>query len=278
MSGARHFDHIVIAGYDIDSLAQFYARLGFRVGGRNVHPWGTQNHIVQFDGTFLELIGLPKDRAISEFAPYFARYLRDFLQENQGLAMLVLHSTDAQADHAAFAAAKFGLGEVFDFARNSRRPDGGEVQVAFSLAFARPPENMKCGFFTCQQHFPQNFWNPAFQIHENGVSKLRQIEFLSSNPVEDERFFRSFSAFQAQKKDRKLKIASETVTLASNGQSIVLTQAEQGRFDALVFALADLEAFRTMLRRNQVTFIDQPHRVIIAPENAFGARLIFEQV
>ena len=54
----RAVDHLVIAAYDLPEQEAFYRRLGFQVGARNRHPWGTENHVVQFDGAFLELIGL----------------------------------------------------------------------------------------------------------------------------------------------------------------------------------------------------------------------------
>ena len=54
----RAVDHLVIAAHDLPAQAALYRRLGFQVGARNRHPWGTENHIVQFDGAFLELIGL----------------------------------------------------------------------------------------------------------------------------------------------------------------------------------------------------------------------------
>ena len=51
--------------------------------------------------------------------------------------------------------------------RQARRPDGSEVRVAFTLAFAQNRAAPECGFFLCQHHEPQNFWNPAFQKHPN---------------------------------------------------------------------------------------------------------------
>ena len=57
---ARGLDHIVHAVHDLDAAADFYRRLGFQVGSRNTHPraWGTQNHIVQLPGTYIELLAL----------------------------------------------------------------------------------------------------------------------------------------------------------------------------------------------------------------------------
>ena len=76
----RAFDHIVIAGHDLTALRDFYHRIGFQVGRRNIHPWGTENHIIQFDGVFLELIGLPPEgQELTEPAPYFAAFVRDYL-------------------------------------------------------------------------------------------------------------------------------------------------------------------------------------------------------
>ena len=79
--------------------------------------------------------------------------------------MLVLEGKGAAADAEAFRAAGIGDFDVFDFEREGKRPDGSTVKVAFSLAFAADTQAPDTGFFTCQQHYPENFWNPAFQKH-----------------------------------------------------------------------------------------------------------------
>ena len=135
----RALDHLVIPAHNLAAQADVYRRLGFQVGARNRHPWGTENHIVQFDGQFLELIGLgegfsaPDDKE-GEFS--FAGFIAKYLAARQGLAMLVLRTSDAEADRREFAANHIGDFSRFDFARKGRRPDGKTVDVAFSLAFA----------------------------------------------------------------------------------------------------------------------------------------------
>jgi len=52
----RGLDHIVHAVHDLDAAADAYARLGFTVGARNRHPWGTPNRIVQLFGSFIEIL------------------------------------------------------------------------------------------------------------------------------------------------------------------------------------------------------------------------------
>ena len=54
MSGG--LDHLVHAVRDLEQAAELYRRLGFTVGARNQHSWGTHNHLVQLPGFFLELL------------------------------------------------------------------------------------------------------------------------------------------------------------------------------------------------------------------------------
>ena len=137
---ARGLDHIVHAVHDLDAAGERMRALGFTVGARNRHPWGTHNRIVQFPGVFIELlaIGEPelsrraKPRSIS-----FGAFTRDFLARGEGLSMLVLEGKGAAADAEAFRAAGIGDFDVFDFEREGKRPDGSTVKVAFSLAFAQ---------------------------------------------------------------------------------------------------------------------------------------------
>src|SRR5271169_2162500 len=102
----RAIDHLVIASRDLAAQADLYRRLGFQVGPRNRHPWGTENHIVQFDGAFIELIGLgdgfaPPDARPGSFS--FAGFIACFLSKHEGLAMLAMRSSDAEADRREFA-------------------------------------------------------------------------------------------------------------------------------------------------------------------------------
>ena len=102
----RGLDHLVLAVRDLDAAARFCERLGFQVGARNRHPWGTENRLIQFPGAFLELITIGQR---ADFAPHppgffgFGAFVSDFLARREGLAMLVLDSENARADAALFA-------------------------------------------------------------------------------------------------------------------------------------------------------------------------------
>jgi hypothetical protein len=180
----RALDHLVLAYRDLDAAAERYRGLGFQVSARNRHAWGTQNHIVQFDGVYLELIGLGPDferPAPSDPVFPFAGFVADFLGDREGLAMIALRSTDAEADHRAFAAAGWSDTPLFNFERTGLR-DGRERRLAFSLAFIRGETFAALRWFVCQHHHPENFWDPAVQAHPNGAVGLGDID-VSGDPA-----------------------------------------------------------------------------------------------
>lgn len=201
MTCPRRIDHLVVAVHDLDGAAGFYERLGFRVGARNRHPWGTENRLVQFERSFIELIALgevagmppPRPRAFS-----FGAFVRDYLARREGLAMLALGSDDAEADAASFAGSGVGDFEPFSFRRGGRRPDGSETEVAFTLAFAADPQAPDAGFFVCQHHHPENFWNRALQEHANGAEGIAAVVLSAEEPQAHRSFLERFAGAPAR--------------------------------------------------------------------------------
>ena len=95
---ARGLDHIVHAVRDLDAAADLYRRLGFTVGARNRHQWGTHNHIVQMPGFFIELLTFaePDKLGGDGFSRLFAAYNRDFIARAEGFSLLILESQGGQ--------------------------------------------------------------------------------------------------------------------------------------------------------------------------------------
>ncbi len=194
---ARGLDHAAHAVRDIDAVAALYRRLGFAVGARNRHApeWGTQNHIVQLPGFFIELLSLAD---VSAIAPHAARFFsfgafnRDFLNRKEGLSLLVLEGHDSEMEAQDFRDAGIGDFEVYRFTREAKRPDGTPTQVAFSLAYARDDKAPDIGFFACRQTYPENFWNPAFQQHANGVTGIAGVVLIADEPEDHRAFFAAF--------------------------------------------------------------------------------------
>jgi hypothetical protein len=197
----RGLDHIVHAVRDLDAAAELYRGLGFTIGARNRHPraWGTQNHIVQLSGTFIELLALAESSGIVPHAPRhfsFGAFNRDFLARGHGLSMLVLEGRGAP-DGEAFRAAGIGDFELYEFEREGKSPDGTTIKVAFALAFASDPSMPQTGFFTCQDRYPENFWNPAFQQHANGAEKVAGVALVGNEPARHRDFLLAFTGAQS---------------------------------------------------------------------------------
>lgn len=199
----RGLDHIVHAVRDLDAAADLYRRLGFTVGARNKHPWGTHNHIVQLPGFFIELLTLaePDKLGTDGFSTMFAAYNRDFIARGDGLSLLILESQSAQEDEAAFRAAGIAASEVMRFEREGKRPDGAAVKVGFSLAFAEDALAPDIHFCICQQHFLENFWNPAFQKHANGVQGIAGVVLVADAPSQHREFLLAFTGAAAARDD-----------------------------------------------------------------------------
>ena len=198
----RHIDHIVVAVRNLDEAGDFYRKLGFQVGVRNRHPWGTENRLIQFRSSFIELITAGENATTiprhEERSFSFGAFVRDYLRKHEGLAMLVLNSTDAKADASLFAKKGIGDFEPFTFERTGRRPDGSETCVAFTLAFALDAKIPDAAFFVCQQHFPENFWNTDFQRHTNGATNISAVTLAAPEPAAHAAFLSVFSGAESQ--------------------------------------------------------------------------------
>jgi catechol 2,3-dioxygenase-like lactoylglutathione lyase family enzyme len=287
----RRIDHLVMPARDLDAQAAFYARLGFTVGARNIHPWGTENRIVQFDGAFLELITLGKTAVPPPHAPrhfsFGAHVAERLAREGDGLSMLVLDSADAQADAIWFQQAGIGDDEPFRFGRKAQRPDGSETEVAFTLAFATPSAMPDVSFFTCQQHFPENFWNPANQVHENTVAGLSRVVAVHDNPAAMLGFLKAFAggAPVAEKNlGLSLKTRSGIISVwtpdgarAVLGDDPALFIGRRGHCAAVLFQVRNLGAAELCLRKNNVPHRREKGRIIVPSGAAFGVLLAFEE-
>jgi catechol 2,3-dioxygenase-like lactoylglutathione lyase family enzyme len=282
----RGIDHLVLAVRDLDAASEFYARLGFTVGARNRHPWGTENRIVQLDSSFLELVTVADEAAIPPHAPRqfsFGAFLRDYLTAREGFAMLVLQSHDAAADAKDFAAASIGDFEPFFFERRGRRPDGGETTVAFTLAFARDAAVTGAGFFTCQHHHPENFWNPAFQQHANGARRIAAAVMTAENPTDHHIFLSAFTD-QRELHATSLGVSAELPharfdILSPHACRSLYGLGDAPRDPALVsftIAVDDVEAVAARITGAGIPSRAIGPRLVVPPEAGFGVAMAFE--
>ena len=285
----RGLDHGIHAVRDLDAAGAFYERAGFKVGTRNKHPWGTANRIVQLPGFFVEILGIAEPEKIPPMEAgtfSFGAFNRDFLAgKGEGLAGLVLESADVAADKAAFDRAGFGGFAPLVFSRKAVRADGSETEVGFSIAFARDPASPDVAFFTCKQKAPENFWSPEMQRHGNGAQAIAAAVFVAENPSDHHVFLETLSGSRdVHATSLGLRVLTPRgAILALDGRGFedsygVPPPADTGlRLAALAFRVNDLTASKALLRENDVACRDHRERLVIGPETAHGAALVFER-
>lgn len=270
----RRIDHLVVAVRDLDAAAGLYSRLGFQVGQRNRHPWGTENRLIQFKTSFLELITVGDDpAAIPPHAPgrfSFGAFVRDYLDRREGCAMFVLDSADAKADAAEFAAKEIGRFEPFFFERKGKRPDGSDTRVAFTLAFAMDPILPDAAFFVCQQHYPENFWNAAFQAHPNGARGIESVTLQVAAPPDHADFLSAFAGTAGEKHGR----GGLAFRLQQGGRLLVEPDDAMSGFSAFTIAVPDLAAAEAHLNRSDVPFTMTEEGIMVDAADTFGVAIL----
>jgi hypothetical protein len=281
-------DHIVHAVRDLDAAAAFYRRAGFTVGARNRHPWGTHNRVVQLKNAYIELLEIAEHGKI---APHgagsfsFGAFNRDFLAHREGFSMLILNSSNAIDDAHAFEIAGIGGFEVFDFAREGKKPDGTPVKLAFSLAFAADRVSPQVRFAVCQHHFPENFWDPAFQSHANGAKAMRGAVLVADNPTDHHIFLKAFTGVsdlysssigvKARTENGDVEIMEQVAFRNQFGVSPAV-EGEGMTLHALRLEVADLTLAESLQRQAGIASRRHVGRLVVPPDIAHGATLIFE--
>jgi hypothetical protein len=282
----RGLDHIVHAVRDLDAAAALYKSFGFTVGARNRHPWGTHNYLVQFPGFFIELLTLaePDKLGTDGFSLLFGRYADDFLRKREGLALLILESRDAAADETDFRAAGIAASEVMRFEREGRRPDGSSVKVGFSLAFAEDRQASEIHFAVCQQHYPENFWNPAFQKHANGATGVAGAVFVADAPGHHRGFLEKFIGAPAKQVDGGFTLATSRGTVDVVTPATFLARfgvkapdLRRGlRLAAIRFTVDDASALQNLPELAGIGGLYQGNAAVVGADDAMGAVMVFE--
>jgi catechol 2,3-dioxygenase-like lactoylglutathione lyase family enzyme len=284
----RGLDHIVHAVRDLDTAADLYRRLGFTVSARNQHPrgWGTQNQIIQLPNVYVELLALADTSGIVPHSPRhfsFGAFNHDFLTRGQGLSMLVLEGR-GPLDAGQFRAEAIGDFEPYDFDREGKRPDGTSVRLAFTLAFASDSRAPDIGFFTSFQHNPENFWNPAFQVHANTARGVAGVVLAAQDPGSHARFLAALAGAESR------VIANGVTIKTPRGDIEVLTPAafvrrfgvsapdvsRGARLAALRISVEDATRLDGVPSAAGISGIYAGNATVIGPGDAMGAVLVFE--
>ncbi len=281
-------DHLVLGARDLGAVGARFERMGFTLTPRAEHPFGTANQLAILDGNFIELLGVAApERFPSASAERYSlgAHLDDFLARREGLAFVVLSSSDARADHRRFREAGLDTYEPVDFSRAAAQPGGGEATVSFSIVFALPPEAADAPHFVCQQHTPEYFWHGEYQAHPNGARGITEVVLVADRPADLTPYYVALVAPNAVHGEGR-RLLVET----GRGRIVVLPPEEiEARFPgldvpvpaarpaivAMTLACADLARVAGCLDGGAVAYARVEDCLRVGPEAAFGAVVEF---
>lgn len=180
-------DHPLVTVRHHEPVRRQYERLGFAPSPVFRHPWGTQTCVMMFEDNFIELIGV---RDASKFGTdsvngfCFGRTLGQFLEREEGLSLIALHSTNAQQDQAVLVQRGLPSQGIIDFRRETLRADGTPDVAIVSLGLFFNEQHRDVSHFICQQHRPELVWLPEWQRHPNGACGIAEVCYLAEEPVQ----------------------------------------------------------------------------------------------
>lgn len=278
----RPLDHLVLPTVDLQVARQRLTALGFTVAPEGVHPFGTVNCCVYFsDGTFMEPLavgdGHAADLAVAEGNVFVARdrSFRD-AHGNEGLSAVVFGTDDADADHAEFVAAGVSAGPRLDFSRPFVDASGRADVASFRLAFAVEPENARDAFFfSCERVNAPKVDRSALEAHANGVRRICAVEANAGDVHAAGAFVATIARSAAAEAEGGLRVAVANAAIDVRpqpdaiGRGLALT--------AVVFAVEDLAAARSLFVQNGIEHDLIGQRLVIPSAPGQGAAFIFEE-
>jgi hypothetical protein len=286
----RGLDHLVLAVNALQTAQETYTNLGFTMTPRAEHSWGTANQLVQLQGSFLEVLEIAAPEKLfphGERSFSFGAFLNDYAKHRQGCAMVVFESHDARADRDQFAERGLPDLEPFDFERQAKLPDGSSVRVAFSLAFAPPPEMPDAAFFTCQQHAPEYFWKPDYQKHANGAQTLEEVAIISDDPESLRPILEKLQIPEAVHADTdgltcetmrgRIRVMTPENYHLWYGEGAAVKAPDTPHFAAMRIGVSDIAATQALLDERDVTYHWARAGLIVPSLSVHGCCLAFAQ-
>lgn len=286
-------DHLVLPTVNIALARERLGKLGFTVAPDARHPFGTENACVFFaDKTYLEPLAVASldecERSIDEGNIFVARdQAYRFRLGEEGFSAVVFGTDDAIADDKRFRSSSISAGQMLDFSRMMKMPDGAETMAGFRLAFAadlRAPDFLA---FCCQRINPLPADRSVLERHDNGVSGIARVAISTSRPAAYRHFFEEIiGSPQVSEHSFGLTIKAANVDvelLTSAGMEafydLPVTADDPGlRARAILFKTRDLSVTSSHFAANGVTYTRKSNRLLARLAPGSGALFAFEEM
>ncbi|MBX5167536.1 MULTISPECIES: VOC family protein [unclassified Rhizobium] len=285
-------DHVVLPVVNIDLARERLGKLGFTVAADARHPFGTENACVFFaDKTYLEPLGI----ASREESEASARQGNVFTARNrafrfrcgeEGLSAVAFGTGDAGRAHRSFVGSGSSAGDMLQFSRPMKMPDGSETMAGFKLAFAAELRAPDFFLFCVERINPLPADRGALETHANGVTGIAEIALCAPDPSAFAAFVSLATAQSAVEKTGfgvniaapNAKISLMTPEGLEAYFEIAVASADRGlRGRAILFTVTDLAVTEAHLAANGVTYTRKNNRILVKPAPGQGTLFAFEE-
>ncbi|MGI9026378.1 MAG: VOC family protein [Burkholderiaceae bacterium] len=232
-----HLDHLVLnVLFEMDAAASLFESLGFQLTPRGRHSLGSINHLIMLPGSYVELVGLPRD---------VDRIRKEVFDSPHGPSGLVPGSDDIDATRRRLQELGLHPGDIQDFSRPVTI-DGRERLARFRTVGVAQSEFVAGRVYWCQHLTPELVWRDEWLVHDNGLRTLDHltIESIEAGPVA--RRYAAATGAEAVPTD-----GGWCITLA-DGFRLLIEPAPRNRFTRIGLGFDGLErlAGRTARRDN----------------------------
>ncbi|UCH73840.1 MAG: VOC family protein [Rhodospirillales bacterium] len=264
----------------MESARARYESFGFTLTPRGRHiGWATANYCIMFAADYIELLG------ILEPGAYSAGLDSTLAERGEGILKLALSSADADATHAFLAAKGLVSAPVADLARELEIP-GNTVLPRFRLVHPAPPALPGLPGFICQHLTPDLLRQETWCVHRNTATGVASYLVVADEPAVLRDGWARLLGPAATKLDRS-RLVVETArarlefvasdALARDFAGIDGGFLKSGMIAGMRIAVADMAAAEFCLAEAGVALLHRAGQLIVPPQHACGAILVFEQ-
>jgi hypothetical protein len=274
---ALPLDHLVIAtGFDLAHAQEIFSALGFTLGPMGHHALGSVNHVILFEGSYLELIGVPREGPVQR---------QEVLEAPKGIDGLVFATEDAEALHGVLTAQGLAVQPVQALARDVQR-DGRTQEARFRVLRARPGSFEAGRVYYCQQLTPQLVWLPEYMGHANQTTAQTGLTLVAEDPHHEAARYASWAAGDAVEQTDgslliegggfQLRVVSTASYAHAHGDWACDSLDRSSFFGAIHLRTPDMAATRAVLERPSRQFRVRPHGdTLEVAIPAFNTLLVF---
>jgi glyoxalase-like protein len=244
-------DHVVInALFDMDRAETLMSQLGFTVTARGYHSLGSINHLMMFEGHYLELIGLPSGSSILR---------KDVLESPRGLNGLVFQAGDVDACRNVLRESGLAMLEPQSFSRPVEI-DGVE-QLARFRTVRTAPDLFEAGrVYYCQHYTSELVWHRPWMSHANGCHGLSELVVVTAELQRDSELFAKGAQASVENRGSglwtveldggfRVALMSPARYRERYGQCCVEADGRSSYFGALVLGAPDVGCVRDLAAR-----------------------------